>query len=201
MASDFGDESGEKLFDWFLRMGQDMSEEALRASAERLKGAIQNLRGNLEDAAPQQDEEVREFARLDMSEFEELPDYESLKAIIGERLDDAAIEHDFAKVDGHDHLVFRHRVPRRRRRHGRPLRHGQLGGRCRKRRPVHGAKRHPAVPRAPATRHRRGMRLRGLARMGALVGASRPLPQGRGARVGSLGDAKGNGGVLGQEGR
>ena len=100
MASDFGDESGEKLFDWFLRMGQDMSEEALRASAERLKGAIQNLRGNLEDAAPQQDEEVREFARLDMSEFEELPDYESLKAIIGERLDDAAIEHDFAKVDG-----------------------------------------------------------------------------------------------------
>ena len=55
MASDFGDESGEKLFDWFLRMGQDMSEEALRASAERLKGAIQNLRGNLEDAAPQQD--------------------------------------------------------------------------------------------------------------------------------------------------
>ena len=42
-----------------------------------------------------------------MSEFEELPDYESLKAIIGERLDDAAIEHDFAKVDGHDHLVFR----------------------------------------------------------------------------------------------
>ena len=107
MASDFGDESGEKLFDWFLRMGQDMSEEALRASAERLKGAIQNLRGNLEDAAPQQDEELREFARLDMSEFEELPDYESLKAIIGERLDDAAIEHDFAKVDGHDHLVFR----------------------------------------------------------------------------------------------
>lgn len=107
MASDFGDESGEKLFDWFLRMGQDMSEEALRASAERLKGAIRNLRGNLEDAAPQQDEEVREFARLDMSEFEELPDYESLKAIIGERLDDAAIEHDFAKDDGHDHLVFR----------------------------------------------------------------------------------------------
>ena len=59
MASDFGDESGEKLFDWFLRMGQDMSEEALRASAERLKGAIQNLRGNLEDAAPQQDASSR----------------------------------------------------------------------------------------------------------------------------------------------
>ena len=107
MASDFGDESGEKLFDWFLRMGQDMSEEALRASAERLKGAIHNLRGNLEDAAPQQGEEVREFARLDMSEFEELPDYATLKEIIDEKLNDAAIEHDFVSVDGHDHLVFR----------------------------------------------------------------------------------------------
>ena len=107
MASDFGDESGEKLFDWFLRMGQDMSEEAMRASAEKLKSAIKNLRGDIDSQTPDQEEEARKFARLNMSEFEELPDYESLKAIIDERLDAAAIEHDFAKVDGHDHLVFR----------------------------------------------------------------------------------------------
>ena len=31
MASDFGDESGEKLFDWMLRMGQDASQDAIRA--------------------------------------------------------------------------------------------------------------------------------------------------------------------------
>mgnify|MGYP000028377356 CR=1 FL=1 len=30
MASDFGDESGEKLFDWMLRMGQDASQDAIR---------------------------------------------------------------------------------------------------------------------------------------------------------------------------
>lgn len=107
MASDFGDESGEKLFDWFLRMGQDMSEDALRASAEKLKSAIKNLRGNLDDSTHEQNDEVREFARLNMSEFEELPDYASLKEIIDERLTEAAIEHDFAVVDGHDHLVFR----------------------------------------------------------------------------------------------
>ena len=107
MASDFGDESGEKLFDWFLRMGQDMSEDALRASAEKLKDAIKNLRGNLDESTHEQNDEVREFARLNMSEFEELPDYESLKEIIDERLTEAAIEHDFAVVDGHDHLVFR----------------------------------------------------------------------------------------------
>lgn len=107
MASDFGDESGEKLFDWFLRMGQNMTEDAILASAEKLKDAIKNLRGNIAEDAPDQADEVREFARLNMSEFEELPDYESLREIIDKRLTDAAIEHDFAKVDGHDHLVFR----------------------------------------------------------------------------------------------
>lgn len=107
MPSDFGDESGEKLFDWFLRMGQDMSEDALRASADKLKSAIKNLRGSIGEETPDQAVETREFARLNMSEFEELPDYESLRDIIHERLGEAAIEHDFAKVDGHDHLVFR----------------------------------------------------------------------------------------------
>ena len=107
MASDFGDESGEKLFDWFLRMGQNMTEETMRASAEKLKSAIKNLRGNIDPQAPEQDAEPKEFARLNMAEFEELPDYESLKEIINGMLDEAAIEHDFAQVDGHDHLVFR----------------------------------------------------------------------------------------------
>lgn len=107
MASDFGDESGEKLFDWLLRVGQDASEDAIRSSAERLKNAIMNLRGDLEGDARQQDAKPREFARLNLSEFEELPDYESLKEIIDAALDEAAIEHDFASVDGHDHLVFR----------------------------------------------------------------------------------------------
>ncbi|WP_165248513.1 hypothetical protein [Adlercreutzia sp. ZJ141] len=107
MASDFGDESGEKLFDWFLRLGQDASEEAIRASAEKLKSALRNLRGSLDGKAPGQDVAVREFARLNLSEFEKLPDYASLREIIDERLIQAAIEHDFAVVGGHDHLVFR----------------------------------------------------------------------------------------------
>ena len=107
MASDFGDESGEKLFDWMLRMGQDAGQDAIRASAERLRGAIRNLRGQIDENDQCEKSDVREFARLNMSEFEELPDYATLKEIIESRLDEAAIEHDFVKVDGHDHLVFR----------------------------------------------------------------------------------------------
>lgn len=108
MASDFGDESGEKLFDWMLRMGQDASQEAIRASAEKLKNAIRNLRGSIAEPAQESaSEDVREYARLNMSEFEDLPNYATLREIIGERLSEAAIEHDFVEVEGHDHLVFR----------------------------------------------------------------------------------------------
>lgn len=107
MASDFGDESGEKLFDWMFRMGQDAGQDAIKASAERLKKAISNLRGNIDDASQAEAAETKEFARLNMSEFEELPDYATLKEIIDSRLDEAAIEHDFVEVDGHDNLVFR----------------------------------------------------------------------------------------------
>ena len=51
MPSDFGDESGEKLFDWMLRIGQDAREAALLTSAELLKGAFKNARGEVIRAA------------------------------------------------------------------------------------------------------------------------------------------------------
>ena len=94
MASDYGDEAGEKLFDWMLRMGQDASQDAIRASAERLKSAIRNLRGQIDGPLAEAERGgVREYARLNLSEFEELPDYASLREIIETRLDAAAIEH------------------------------------------------------------------------------------------------------------
>lgn len=106
MASDFGDESGERLFDWMLRVGQDASEDAIKDAADRLKNAIRNLRGHIEEPERAQ-ETTREYARLNLSEFEELPDYASLKEIIENRLDAEAIEHDIAAIEGHDYLVFR----------------------------------------------------------------------------------------------
>ena len=33
MATDFGDESGEKLFDWMLKVGQEAGQEADRETA------------------------------------------------------------------------------------------------------------------------------------------------------------------------
>lgn len=107
MASDFGDESGEKLFDWMLCMGQDASETIIRENAEKLKSAIHNLRGKVADPPAEDANQAREYARLNLSEFEELPDYASLREIISERLDAAAIEHDIVELEGHDHLIFK----------------------------------------------------------------------------------------------
>lgn len=39
MPSDFGDESGEKLFDWMLRLGQEAGQAAMTHSAARVSKA------------------------------------------------------------------------------------------------------------------------------------------------------------------
>ena len=113
MASDYGDEAGEKLFDWMLRMGQDASQDAIRASAERLKNAIRNLRGQIDEPlAEAEHESVRDYARLNLSEFEELPDYASLREIIDARLDAAALEHDMGTTTSYSRWKTRRRWTR-----------------------------------------------------------------------------------------
>lgn len=109
MPSDFGDESGEKLFDWILKVGQDASEAALMSSAERLKAAFRNARGEVEGTAGvQADEPSKRWAKLRMAEFEALPEYESIKEVIDSKLSSQKIEHDFfTDQSGHDFLLFR----------------------------------------------------------------------------------------------
>ena len=106
MASDFGDESGEKLFDWMLRVGQDAGQQAMLDTADRLATAFRNAREGLGGKAAEEGGAVSEWAKLDMKEFAELPDYESLKQIIGERLADRGITHMFETYDGQSVLMF-----------------------------------------------------------------------------------------------
>ena len=102
MPSDFGDESGEKLFDWMLKLGQQMGEEAMRSSAKALMQAFKNARGGIAKSDHLGDQVVR----LRMDEFKALPAYDSIKEIIDERLDKSAIEHDFAEIDDIEYLYF-----------------------------------------------------------------------------------------------
>ncbi|WP_283171486.1 hypothetical protein [Curtanaerobium respiraculi] len=108
MASDFGDESGEKLFDWLLRIGQDAGEQAMLQSADKLANAFRKAREGIDgEAKAAATSDVREWAKLDMKNFAELPQYKSLKEIISGELASRGIEHVFAEEAGSDFLVFK----------------------------------------------------------------------------------------------
>lgn len=48
MPSDFGDESGEKLFDWMVRVGQEAGQAAMSHGAARVSMAFRNSVGEID---------------------------------------------------------------------------------------------------------------------------------------------------------
>lgn len=110
MPSDYGDDSGERLVDWMLRIGQEAGEAAMAASAERLADALRNARGRVAEEAESEPEGARreaQWAKLNMHEFEELPEFESIKELIGERLNGVSVEHAFHNDGKAEFLVFK----------------------------------------------------------------------------------------------
>lgn len=105
MASDFGDESGEKLIDWMMRVGEDAGKEAMLASADKLAEAFRRAREGLEEGIGK--EGAREWSKLDLKDFKDLPAYDSIKQIIDGELAGRGVEHEFASEGGRDFLVFK----------------------------------------------------------------------------------------------
>ena len=117
MADDFGDYSGEKLFDWILRMGQDAGGSAAVAAADKLKAALDNARKGAGaqgreaagmEACGREAGRTAEWAKLDMHEFTSIEDWPTLQDIIDGKLDDCGIAHDWHKeAQGKTSLLFR----------------------------------------------------------------------------------------------
>lgn len=105
MASDFGDESGEKLIDWMMRVGEDAGKEAMLASADKLAEAFRRAREGLEEGIGK--EVAREWAKLDLKDFKDLPAYDSIKQIIDGELSARGVAHEFAQEAGKEFLVFK----------------------------------------------------------------------------------------------
>ena len=103
MPGDFGDESGEKLFDWMLHVGQRLSEEAMRDAAKNLIEAFRHARGQVDG---EQEQASNSVVRLKMDEFAALPEYETIKEIIDERLAREGVKHEFATMEGEEYLLF-----------------------------------------------------------------------------------------------
>lgn len=109
MASDFGDEAGQELYDWMIRIGQDAGGKAMSDAAGKLAQALRNARSGI---GPETGAEVAsrpEWAKLDMAEFKELPEYESIQAAISAKLDAAGLAHSFVddQSNGKTYLLFR----------------------------------------------------------------------------------------------
>ena len=110
MPSDFGDESGERLVDWLEYIGQNAGDSVMCASAEKLKSAFHRARADstVMGTMSESEELNATWAKLNMRDFEALPEYDTLKDLIGKRLDADAIEHDFYRDEsGRDWLLFK----------------------------------------------------------------------------------------------
>ena len=109
MASDFGDEAGQELYDWMLRIGQDAGGKAMSDAAGKLVQALRNARSGVGPEATAAGSARPEWAKLDMAEFKELPEYESVQAAISAKLDSAGLAHSFLddQSNGKTYLMFR----------------------------------------------------------------------------------------------
>ena len=90
MADDFGDDSGEKLFDTVFRIGERAGERAMIRRANGMSRAFGNARDA--KAEPADADAGVEWARLDMHEFEELEGHVAAKAAIESKLKAKGVE-------------------------------------------------------------------------------------------------------------
>ncbi len=88
MASDYGDEAGNKMIDDFMRFGERMGERAMYTRASQMQRAFQNATLAAREAAGEAipSEDSPEWAKLDMQEFQGIEDYEAIKGIIEDRI-------------------------------------------------------------------------------------------------------------------
>lgn len=89
MASDFGDESGEKMIDSTARIGERWGESALRRRAWAMRGACEQASEQAEaaiDAPATGEDPAPAWARLDMSGFKDAGDWESVRPQVEDAL-------------------------------------------------------------------------------------------------------------------
>jgi hypothetical protein len=104
MAVDFGDETGEKIFDWMVEVARDAGTKAALAAGHKLADAFKNARAGIGEGEAIANTD--RWAKLDMQEFKEIPEYASIQEIIDTQLSKANIQHSFAEVDGGTYLLF-----------------------------------------------------------------------------------------------
>lgn len=107
MADDFGDDSGEKLFDTVLRIGERAGERAMIRRANGMSRAFGRARDAKAETADA--DAGTEWTKLDMHEFQELEDNDAAKAAIGSKLKYKGVESAWFEDQAakREYLLFR----------------------------------------------------------------------------------------------
>lgn len=117
MSGDFGDESGQKLIDDYIRFAERVGIEKMRERAYSVKracdhaqaGALaEEARGDVPWAEP------REWAKLDMGEFREIEGYDEIRSAIESKMSARGVEFQWHLDEGADkeYLLFKIRDAR-----------------------------------------------------------------------------------------
>lgn len=115
--ADFGDDAGQQVYDWMFRLamtrltraGLNSSEQALRDASDKLTCALESARDALRDpdkAVPAPNS-MPEWAKLDLAEFQELEDFESVRGAIDTKLEECELPHAFYDEGQRCFLLFR----------------------------------------------------------------------------------------------
>lgn len=111
MASDYGDDAGEKMIEDFMRFGERMGEGAMYDRAKRMEAAFEKAR-DAARATPAEGgarEEPVEWAKPDMAEFREIEGYGGVKDIISTKLRSHSVDSAWFEDpgSGKEYLLFR----------------------------------------------------------------------------------------------
>ena len=98
MADDFGDDAGDKLLDWSIRIMVERGRHHAYASSSKLAGALRNAQGRVMESsgAPMPEAVEREgWAKLDLHEFTGIDGWNDLKEIMDKDLVARGIVHEW----------------------------------------------------------------------------------------------------------
>lgn len=108
MASDYGDDSGEKMIDGFTRLGERMGVREMYRRSDRLQQAFDKTKAST--SAHEADHEGRvEWAKLDMSEFRAAGGYDELKEAVEDKMAERGVRTAWFEdaERGKEYLIFR----------------------------------------------------------------------------------------------
>ena len=114
MADDFGDDAGDKLLDWSIRLIIEQGRSGAHSQSQSFAQALHNAQGQIReqagDAATAGELAEQEgWAKLDLHEFTGIEGWDDLKGVLGSAFEEHGLAYEWFddEQDGKQYLLFR----------------------------------------------------------------------------------------------